>query len=151
MAEINEILINMRRSFSLLWDEYGFKLIEVMPKSGYRDSGYYARLENDWCAVVFQSESGYLENISVVAKEDETVGEFVSRWAFLTTGKEVKHIQKAYAAENVFAHYADFSEPYLREVLKLIQFPALFKEKLAELEAAGGSNSISIEQTNGYI
>lgn len=116
-----------------------------MPKSGYRDSGYYVRLENNWCAVVFQSESGYLENISVIAKDDESIGEFVSHWAFLTTGEEVKHIQSAYTAENIFDHYADFSIPYLREMLKLIQTPALFNERLAELEAADSSKKITVD------
>jgi len=68
MNEINDVLVSMRKSFSFLWDQYGFKFVGLMPKSGYHDYGYFAQLENEWCKLAFQSESGYLEDIGVVPK-----------------------------------------------------------------------------------
>jgi len=145
MNEMNEVLVSMRKSFSFLWDEYGVKFMELMPKSGYRDSGYFVRLENEWCIVTFQSESGYLENIGVAFKDDASVGEFVSHWAFLSTGEKRKRLQLPHTAENVFNHFAEFATPYLREMLELIRTPVLFKERLNELETAIGSKKITIE------
>jgi len=145
MNEMNEILVSMRKSFAFLWDEYGFKLFGLMPKSGYRDSGYFAQLENKWCRLAFHAESGYLEDISIVTKGEKSVGEFVRRWAFLLIGEEKKQSQLPYTAENVFDSFAEFAHPYLLEMLELAKNPALFEQRLKDLKEAARSNRITIE------
>ena len=145
MNEINDVLISMRKSFTFLWDEYGFKLVGLMPKSGYRDSGYFAQLENEWCLVAFQSESGFLENIGVVPKGGSSEGEFVSNWALLSTGEEEKPLQAPYTAENVFNNFAEFAHPYLLEMLELAKNPSLFEQTLKELNEASRSGKITVE------
>lgn len=145
MENIYTILSSIRKSFSFLWDDYGLKLIELVPKSKYHDSGYYAQLENNWCIVTFQSESGYWENIGVASKDDISVGEFVDRWAFLSTKEKMTRLQQPYTVENVFKHFSEFATPYLREMLELLQNPMAFKDRLKELGVAADSTLITIE------
>ncbi len=145
MNEIIDVLVNMRKSFSFLWDEYGFKLVGFKPRSAPRDSGYYAQLENEWCKVAFHSESGYLDDIGVVPKGIFSDGEFVRRWALLSTGEEEKRLQLSYTAENVFNSFAEFAHPYLLEMLELAKNPPLFEQRLKELKEAPRSNPITIE------
>jgi hypothetical protein len=122
-----------------LWDEYDFKLVSLTPKYGYRDSGYFVQIENDWCLIAFQSESGYLDDIGVVPKGGSSNGEFLSHWAFLTT-KEEKLSATPYSAENVFNSFAEFGRPYLHEMLELAKNPALFEQRLNELRKGMKSN-----------
>lgn len=145
IADTYMVLINMRKSFSFLWDEYGFKLVGLMPRSGYRDSGYFAQLENEWCLVAFQSESGFLENIGVVPKGGSSEGEFVGRWALLSTGEKEKPLQRPYTDENVFNSFAEFAHPYLVEMLELAKNPTLFEQRLKGLKEVSSSNKITIE------
>ncbi len=145
MNEINDVLISIRKSFSFLWDKYGFKFVGLMPKSGYHDYGYFAQLENEWCKLSFQSESGYLEDIGIVPKGASSAGEFVSRWALLSTGEEEKRLELPYTAENVFNNFAEFARPYLLEMLELAKTPILFEKRLKELEESARSNPITIE------
>ena len=145
MMTVDDILVGIRKSFSFLWEEYGFKFVGLMPKSGYHDYGYFAQLENDWCKLAFQSESGYLEDICIVPKGVSSAGGFVSRWALLSTGVERKRLQVPYSAENVLNDFDEFARPYLLEMLELAKTPVLFKKRLKELEEAAGSNPITIE------
>ena len=145
MMTVDDILVGMRKSFSFLWEEYGFQFVGIMPTSGYHDYGYFAELENDWCKLAFQSESGYLEDIGIVPKGVSSAGEFVSRWALLSTGVERKRLQVPYTAENVLNNFDEFARPYLLEMLELAKTPVLFEKRLKELEEAAGSNPITIE------
>jgi hypothetical protein len=143
MHKIEENLIKIRKSFSFLWDEDGFRLVGLMPNYGYQDSGYFVQIENDWCLIAFQSESGYLDDIGVVPKGGSSNGEFVSRWAFLTT-KEEKLSATPYTAENVFNSFAEFGRPYLHEMLELAKSPDLFEQRLNELRK-GVKSPITID------
>lgn len=145
MISTDDILISIRKSFSFLWDEHGFKLVGLMPKSGYRDFGYFVQLENEWCRLAFHAESGYLEDISIVTKGEKSVGEFVRRWAFLLIGEEKKKSQLPYTVENIFDGFAEFAHPYLLEMLELAKNPALFEQRLKDLKEASRSNRITIE------
>lgn len=145
MNEITDILAAMRKSFAFLWDDYGFKLVGLMPRSGYQDSGYFAQVENDWCLVAFQSESGYLDNISVVPHGKISRGEFVRRWARLSAGEEKEPSQSSYTPENVFNSFAEFARPYLVEMVELAKDPSLFEQRLKELNQASRSNQITVE------
>ncbi|HKZ39869.1 MAG TPA: hypothetical protein VJ044_02850 [Candidatus Hodarchaeales archaeon] len=145
MMTVDDILVGIRKSFSFLWEEYGFKFVGLMPTSGYHDYGYFAELENDWCKLAFQSESGYLEDICIVPKGVSSAGEFVSRWALLSTGVERKRLQVPYTAENVLNNFDEFARPYLLEMLELAKTPELFEKRLKELEDAARSNPITTE------
>jgi hypothetical protein len=145
MMTVDDILVGMRKSFSFLWEEYGFKFVGLMPTSGYHDYGYFAELENEWCKLVFQSENGCLEDICIVPKGVSSAGEFVSRWALLSTGVERKRLQVPYTAENVLNNFDEFARPYLLEMLELAKTPVLFEKRLKELEEAARSNPITIE------
>ena len=145
MMTVDDILIGMRKSFSFLWEEYGFKFVGLMPKGGYPEYGYVAELENEWCKLAFQSESGYLEDICIVPKGVSSAGEFVSRWALLSTGVERKRLRVPYTAEDVLNNFDEFARPYLLEMLELAKTRVLFEKRLKELEEAARSNPITIE------
>jgi len=142
MIGIDDILISMRRSFSFLWDGYDFKFVGLMPKSGSRDHGYSAELENDRCKLVFQFKSDDLEDIYVAPKGAPSVGELVSHWALLSA-RDIRRRTRFPTAESVLDSFAEFARPYLLEMLELAKTPGLFEEKLKELEEA--SNLITIE------
>ena len=145
MNEIAEILVAMRKSFSFLWDDYRFKLVGLMPKSGYHDSGYFAQVENEWCLVAFQSETGYLDNISVVPHGKVSRGEFVRRWARLSSGEEKEPSKSPHTPENALNSFAEFARPYLVEMVELAKDPSAFEQRLKELRAVDRSNPITVE------
>jgi hypothetical protein len=145
MRDINEILISIRKHFAFLWDEYDFRLVEIIPRVYYRDYGYYVHLKNEWCFVTFYAETMALELISVSTKGDVSVGEFVHSWAFLTRGERIKPFEVPFTIDRFFQHEAEFSIPYLREMIEAIREPVAFQEKLMEMKAATKSKKITID------
>ncbi len=141
MVDIDDILISMRKSFSFLWDEYDFKFVSLMPKTG-NHHRYSAELENDWCKLVFQFKSDDLEDIYVAPKGESSVGGLVSHWAMLSA-KNIRRRSQFPTAESVHTSFAEFAHPYLLEMLGVAKSPGLFEERLKELEEA--SSLITIE------
>jgi hypothetical protein len=146
MADTLVVLSNIRRSFSFLWEEFGFGLTELKPRADHLNHGYEACVENESCKLVFMSEGAWLDEIYIRTKEPPYFGRGLKRLTRLLTGRKPKsfYLVKAEVHE-IFDSIAEYIQPTLHEMLELAKTPTLFDERLKELEAAARSNQITVE------
>jgi hypothetical protein len=146
MADMFVVLSDIRRNFSFLWDDFGFRLAELKPRDGYRNSGYEVFLENEYCKLLFMSEGGILEEIYVRTKQSPYFGRGLERLTSLLTGKELKSFYLTRTAEDeYFQSIASYIRSVLPEIMDMVKTPAIFKETIETLEATRKSEPITIE------
>lgn len=146
MTDMDAVLNSIRRSFSLLWDEYGFNLNELKPRDGYRDNGYEVCFENGICKLVFISEGGSLDEIYVRTKKSPYFGRGLKYLTRLFTNQEPQKYERRSANEaEYFDRIAEYVGQLLPDILNLVENPEKFKETVESFEAMKKSEPITVE------
>ena len=146
MTDIYVVLSCIRKSFSFLWDEFGFNLSELKPRDGYRNNGYEIQFENEWCKLVFMSEGGALDEIYMRTKNLPYFGRGLKHMTGLLTDREPKSfIRVREGDDEFFSSIAEYVQPTLLEILELAKTPGAFKEMIEAVEATNKSEPITME------
>ena len=145
MADISVVLNSIRRSFSFLWDEYGFNLTELKPTEGYRFNGYEICFENEFSKIVCMSESGLLDEIYIRTKQLPYFGRGLKYLTKLLTQKDYDKFHRARTTDEAFDHVAAYIQPIAPDVINLAQTPTLFKETIETLESLKKSEPITLD------